>query len=165
MYLYHIVFEQDDDRYVNPHITLNKGLSKSTAVRFYTNGGRLFPEITDLTRPLNAEQWIDFSVAFGADFNPISEQYIKFPIVSEKILVFNREITNDLFAYIEEEYMKGEIGEEGYFTKGLPSKEELMKQYWESMITVKEYVKQKPYKNPEILVFETIPIELLEYIK
>ncbi|WP_242064673.1 hypothetical protein [Lysinibacillus sphaericus] len=60
------MFEQDDDRYVDPQIALNNGLSKNTVARFSSNGGRLFPELTDLTRPINAEQWIDFSIAFGA---------------------------------------------------------------------------------------------------
>ncbi|GLY11195.1 hypothetical protein [Pseudobacillus badius] len=164
MYLYHIVFEQDDDRYADPQIALNKGLSKNTAARFYSNGGRLFPELTTLTRPSNAEQWIDFSMAFGADFDPISKHYLKFPMVTKKVLVFNREISSDLFAYVEDEYMKGETGEEGYFTKGLPSKEDLMKQYWESMMVADEYLKRKPYKHPEILVFETIEKHFLEYI-
>jgi len=157
------VFEQDDDRYVDPQIALNNGLSKNTVARFSSNGGRLFPELTDLTRPINAEQWIDFSIAFGADFAPISKHYIRFPIVTEKVLIFNRDISTDLFAYVEDEYMKVETGEEGYFTKGLSSKEDLVKQYWESMMTVEEYLKRKPYKKPEILVFETIPKEFLEY--
>ncbi|MFE3576044.1 hypothetical protein [Lysinibacillus sp. NPDC059133] len=60
--------------------------------------------------------------------------------------------------------MKMETGEEGYFTKGLSSKEDLVKQYWESMITVEEYLKRKPYKNPEILVFETIPKKFLSIL-
>ncbi|KIL72981.1 hypothetical protein SD78_3169 [Bacillus badius] len=85
-------------------------------------------------------------------------------MVTEKVLVFNREISSDLFAYVEDEYMKGETGEEGYFTKGLPSKEDLMKQYWESMMVADEYLKRKPYKHPEILVFETIEKHFLEYI-
>ena len=163
LYLYHIVFEEDDDRYVDPLIALKNGLRRDTVARFYSNGGRLFPELTNRTRPTNAEQWIDFSIALGADFKPISKHYLKFPIVTEKVLIFNRDISSDLFAYVEDEYMKVETDEEGYFTKGLSSKEDLVKQYWESMITVEEYLKRKPYKNPEILVFETIPKEFLEY--
>ncbi|MEH7126272.1 hypothetical protein V7127_23975, partial [Bacillus sp. JJ1773] len=59
---------------------------------------------------------------------------------SEKILVFNLDISSDLFAYIEDKYDGGK----GYFIEGIPSKENLMKQYWESMSTHDDYLKHKP---------------------
>ena len=60
--------------------------------------------------------------------------------------------------------MQQETGE-GYFTVGLPSKEDLVKRYWQSMLTIDEYLTYKPYDNAEILIFTPVPPELLEYIK
>ncbi|PAD67532.1 hypothetical protein CHH83_18430 [Bacillus sp. 7586-K] len=164
MYLYHAVIEQNSDIHISPQNSLDSGLSIRTATWRYTNGGDLFPEITELLRPATSPKWLDFKIAFGAELVPSAKPYFRFPLFSDKIFVFNQELSDDLFAYVEDEYMKAETGG-GYFTKGLPSKEELVKQYWESMMTVDGYLKEKPYKEPEILIFEQVPKTLLEYIK
>jgi len=101
-----------------------------------------------------------FNIAFGAELKQPAESHLRFPMFSDKILVFNKDISSDLFAYKEDQYDGGK----GCFTVGLPSKEDLIKQYWESMNTLDEYLKHKPYKNPEILIFETVPGKLIEYI-
>jgi hypothetical protein len=158
------VLKQGSYAYISPQSALKEGLHIKTATRWYTNGGDLFPKITDGLRPINSPEWIDFEIAFGAEFSEPTKPYLKFPIFSEKILVFNKDISNDLFSYIEDEYMEEETGG-GYFTEGLPSKDDLVRQYWKSMLTVEEYSDSKPYKNPEILIFETVPAKLIEYIQ
>ncbi|MDF9413195.1 hypothetical protein E1B06_16045 [Brevibacillus laterosporus] len=164
MYLYHTVIEQDSDIHINPQNALNEGLNIRTVTRLYTNGGDLYPEITDRFKSINSPKWIDFKIAFGAELVLPTKPYLRFPTFSDKILVFNQDISSDLFAYIEDEYMEEETGG-GYFTEGLPSKEDLVSQYWESMLTIEEYLNYKPYKEPEILIFETVPAKLIEYIK
>jgi hypothetical protein len=120
--------------------------------------------LTERFRPQNIKSWIRFNIALGTEFERPSVPHFKIPVFTEKILVFNKDISSDLFAYIEDEYMEEEAGV-GYFTEGLPSKADLVKQYWKSMLPVKEYLNNKPYKDPEILIFETVPKELFENIK
>lgn len=165
MELYHYVgYQQDSNEYINPEQALKHGLNISTKTGSYTNGGRLFSKVTEKYRPLRAPTWIDFGQAIGAEFTEPSKPYFKFPIFTNKILIFNREISSDLFAYIEDDYMKEETGG-GYFTKGLPSKETLVKQYWESMISIEDYLANRPYENAEILIFMTVSPEILEFIE
>ncbi|MFF2458766.1 hypothetical protein [Peribacillus simplex] len=129
MFLYHMVIENDSDINISPQRVLKEGLNHRTATRWYSNSGNLFPELTERFRPENSPKWIDFKVAFGADLKPYEKPHFQFPVFSDKILAFNRDISSDLFAYIEDKY----DGDRGYFVEGLPSKEDLMKQYWESM--------------------------------
>ena len=157
-----VIGEKDSDINIIRQNVLSKGLSCRTGSKWYGNGGgSLFPELTERFRPANSPKWIDFKIAFGADLEQYEKPYLRFPVHSEKILVFNLDISSDLFAYIEDKYDGGR----GYFTEGLPSKEDLMKQYWESMNTLDDYLKYKPYKNPEILIFEPVPAMLIDYIE
>ncbi|MBB4825040.1 hypothetical protein HNO89_002266 [Sporosarcina luteola] len=156
MYLYHMVNSD------NPRLAVSEGLNAKTASQWYTNGGELFPEITKKLRPFHVPEWLDFAIAFGAELTPRETSYLKFPVLTDKIAVFNREISSDLFAYVEDEYMEAETGG-GYFTKGLPSKEELIRAYWNSRMSLTDYLQTTPYKQAEILIFETIPGTLVEY--
>ncbi|GLB61609.1 hypothetical protein NCCP133_37380 [Cytobacillus sp. NCCP-133] len=40
-----------------------------------------------------------------------------------------------------------------------------MKLYWASMRTLDEFLKNKPYKNPELYIFEQVPVKLIDYIE
>ncbi|MEC2076333.1 hypothetical protein [Metabacillus fastidiosus] len=163
MYLYHMVIgEKDSDINIIQQNALSKGLSRRTGSRWYGNGGGgLFPELTERFRPANSPKWIDFNIAFGADLEPFEKPCLRFPIFSDKILVFNRDISTDLFGYMEDQYDGGK----GYYTVGLPPIEDLIVQYWESMTTLDEYFKHNPYNDPEVLIFETVPGKLIEYIE
>ncbi|MET3508324.1 hypothetical protein [Halalkalibacter oceani] len=108
MYLYHKVMEQDSGVYISPKRALDEGLNSRTVTRWYTNGGSLFPEITDRYKPINTPVWIDFKIAIGAELAPPPKPYFRFSNFSDKIAVFNRELSSDLFAYIEDEYMEEE---------------------------------------------------------
>ncbi|WP_077618268.1 hypothetical protein [Bacillus sinesaloumensis] len=161
MFIYHKVIQNELEENISPQRVLKEGLNRRTATRWYSRGANFFPELTERLRPVNLPKWIDFKVAFGADLEPFEKPYYRFPVFSDKMLVFNFDISSDLFAYIEDMYDGGR----GHFVEGLPSKEDLMKQYWESMNTLDEYMKNKPYKNPELYIFEQVPAKLIHYIE
>ncbi|GAM12326.1 hypothetical protein [Mesobacillus selenatarsenatis] len=161
MFLYHIIIEDIDDAGIPPQRVLKEGLNRSTATRWYSRGANFFPELTERFRPDKSPKWIDFKVAFGADLEPYEKPYFRFPLFSEKILVFNFDISSDLFAFIEDEYDGGR----GKFVEGIPSKEELMKEYWKSMIPLSAYLKLKPFNNPEVYIFEQVPAELIDFVE
>jgi hypothetical protein len=60
----------------------------------------LFPELTERFRPANLPKWIDLKIAFRADLEAYEKPYYRFPMVSEKILVFNQDISSDLISKI-----------------------------------------------------------------
>ncbi|MEK5038391.1 hypothetical protein [Sporosarcina sp. FSL K6-3457] len=161
MFLYHMFIENDSDPSISPQWVLKEGLNHKTATKWYSNSGNYFPELTERFRPANLPKWIDFKVAFGADLKPYEEPHFQFPIFSDKIMVFNRDTGSNLFAHYEDKL----VGGRGYFVEGLPSKEDLMKQYWESVHTLDEFLKNKPFNNPEIYIFEAVPAMLIEYIE
>ncbi|MDQ0298081.1 hypothetical protein J2S78_000489 [Salibacterium salarium] len=80
---------------------------------------------------------------------------MRFPIFTKQIYVFDKEITTDLFGYIENEYVE-EMDGRGVIEPGFPAKEELMKKYWESRMHLDDYLDldKKPYQDPEILVLK-----------
>ncbi|EFV74531.1 hypothetical protein HMPREF1013_05173 [Bacillus sp. 2_A_57_CT2] len=161
MFLYHMVIHNNNGENISPQRVLKEGLNHKTATRWYSRGANFFPQLTERFRPVNLPKWIDFKVAFGADLEPYEIPYFRFPVASDKILVFNFDISSDLFAYIE----AIPDGGKGYLVEGLPSKEELMKEYWESMTTLAEYLKHKPFNNPEVYIFEPVPPNLIVYIR
>lgn len=146
---------------ISPEKVLKEGLTHKTATRWYSRGANFFPELTERYRPMNLPKWIDFKVAFGADLEPYEKPYYRFPVFSDKILVFNFDISSELFAYLEDKYDGGS----GFLVEGLPSKEELMKQYWKSMMTLSDYLKHKPFNKPELYIFEQVPAKLIDYIE
>ncbi|GIN84794.1 hypothetical protein J6TS2_11800 [Heyndrickxia sporothermodurans] len=161
MFLYHMVIHNECEINISPQRVLKEGLNNKTATKWYSISGNLFPELTKRFKPVNLPKWIDFKVAFGADLEEYEKPFYRFSVFSDKILVFNRDISSDLFAYIEDKYDGGR----GYFVDGLPSKEDLMKQYWKSMNTLDEYLKNKPFNNPELYIFEQVPAKLIDYIE
>lgn len=158
MFLYH---RYDQDLNISPQRVLKEGLNHRTATRWYSRGAKFFPELTEQFRPVNSPKWIDFKVAFGADLEPFEKPYFRFPVFSEKILVFNFEISSDLFAHLEDLYDGGK----GHFIDGVPSKEELMKEYWKSMMPLSDYLKHRPFENTEVYIFEQVPGELIEFME
>ncbi|MFL0583231.1 hypothetical protein ACH0B6_11690 [Solibacillus silvestris] len=162
MFLYHVIIRNDDlGVYISPEIVLKEGLNHKTATKWYGNSGNLFPDLTIRFRPINLPKWVDFKVAFGAGLEEYDIPHYRFPVFSDKILVFNRDISSDLFAYIEDIY----DGDNGRIVEGLPSKEDLMKNWWASMNTLEEFLKNKPYNNLEIYIFEQVPAKLINYIE
>ncbi|WP_226669652.1 hypothetical protein [Metabacillus litoralis] len=161
MFLYHMVIHNDFEVNISPQRVLQEGLSHKTATRWYSKINDLFPELIEIYRPENLPKWVDFKNAFKADLEEYEKPFYRFPRLTDKILVFNGEITSDLFAYIEDIYDGGR----GYLVEGLPSKEDLIKQYWDSMNTLDEYLKNVPYNNPDIYIFDQVPAKLIDYIE
>jgi len=161
LYLYHMVVHNNDGENISPQRVLNEGLDHKTATKWYSNSGDFFPELTERFRPANLPKWIDLKVAFKAELEAYEKPYYRFHIFSDKILVFNLDIASDLFAYVEDRYDGGK----GRFVQGLPSKEDLIKQFWGSMRTVDEFLKNKPFNNPELYIFEKVPAKIIEYIE
>jgi hypothetical protein len=158
LFLYH---RYDHDLSISPQRVLKEGLDHRKATKWYSRGARFFPELTERFKPENSPQWIDFNIAFGADLEPYEKPYFRFPVFSDKILVFNFDISSDLFAHLEDLY----DGSKGNFVEGLPSKEELVKEYWKSMMPLSKYLVQRPFNKPEVYIFEQVPAELIEYME
>lgn len=161
MFLYHMVIHSDIYVNISPQTVLKEGLNHKTATKWYSNSANLFPDLMDGLRPISLPTWIDFKVAFGVDLEVNENPYYRFPVFSDKILVFNRVISSDLFAYIEDMYDGGK----GRMTVGLPPKEDLVKNFWSSMNTLEDYLKNKPFNNPEVYIFEQVPAKLIDYIE
>jgi len=161
LFLYHMVIQNDIFENISPQIVLKEGLNYKTSTKWYSKSANLFPDLTERFRPANLPKWIDFEVAFGVDLEVDESPHYRFPVFSDKILVFNRDISSDLFAYIEDMYDGGK----GRIIEGLPSKEDLMKNYWASMNTLEDYLNNKPFNNPEVYIFEQVPAKLIDYIE
>jgi len=156
-----MVINNNNGENISPQRVLKEGLNHNTATKWYSNSGNFFAELTERFRPANVPKWVDLKVAFRADLEAYEKPYYRFPIFSDKILVFNLDISSDLFAYVEDRYDGGK----GRFVEGLPTKEDLMKHYWGSMVTLDEFLKSKPFNNPELYIFEQVPAKLIDYIE
>jgi hypothetical protein len=81
-----MVIHNSNGENVSPQKVLKEGLNHKTATKWYSNSGNLFPELTERFRP--------------ADLEAYEKPYYRFPMVSEKILVFNQDISIDLISKI-----------------------------------------------------------------
>ncbi|WP_211202263.1 hypothetical protein [Salicibibacter cibarius] len=105
---------------------------------------------------------MDFELAYQVFLSPMTfSNYLRFPLSTNDVYAFNKDISTDLFGYVEEESMGSEY-KYGMFTNDLPSKQALMEQYWHSKLLLSDYLDEKPYANAEFLVFNNIPAHLLE---
>lgn len=119
-------------------------------------------KITEENRPSTIPSWVNFSRAIGVELEPSFRSFIYFPIFTEKILVFDSKISNQIFDYVELEYLKTEpdFDEEDYLSELIPL-DILVKKYWSSMKTLKEYMSNQHFEKPEVLIFEPVPKELI----
>ncbi|MFB4158888.1 hypothetical protein ACE1TF_03290 [Geomicrobium sp. JSM 1781026] len=143
---------------------LRRGSSRSTMSGWASRGGgNLYPEIIQELQRGSSDEWMDFHKSFAVYPRPYNfAQYLQFPLETDNVYVFNREIVTHLFGYIEEEMT---IGSDEYrprmFTDDLPPKETLMKAYWQSRTPLETYIRNQPYPNPEYLCFFPVPAQLL----
>ncbi|SDI43534.1 hypothetical protein SAMN05192534_1523 [Alteribacillus persepolensis] len=162
MYLYHLFGRHESTEAIRR--VMKNGLHSKTTSMFLGcgGGGGLFPGLIHRIQKGNVDKYLDFEQAVEAKFSPYNfKKYVYFPAFTKRIYVFDKEITTDLFTYIEDEYMR-EFEGKGIIEPGFPSKEELMQKYWKSKVHIDDYLDNKPYQNPEVLVFESIPASLLE---
>ncbi|MGD6977749.1 DNA polymerase III [Bacillus pumilus] len=161
--LYHAYFPESHEFHVSQQEVMNSGIKYSTKSNHrYSNGGRVKLEITENLRPSNIPKWINFKEAIGADIiNRFTESFC-FPIFTDKILVFDSEISLSIYDQAFYEDMK-EFDEEALNFDTGETIEYWIEQYWKSMIPLKDYLSKRPYQKPEVLIFEPVPKEVISF--
>nr|WP_256872563.1 DNA polymerase III [Paenibacillus sp. 79R4] len=126
----------------------------------YSNGGRVKFEKTESLKPFNTPDWVNFKEAIGVDISNRFSKSFCFPVFTNKILIFDGDISisiydqafYDDFKDFDEEALNFDTGE---------SIEHWIRLYWDSMMTLQAYLLKRPYPKPEVLVFESIPKEII----
>jgi hypothetical protein len=160
--LYHAVLPENHEYFVPIEDLLTNGISYLTKSNFrYSNGGLVKKELTEHCRPNNAPNWINFQKAIGVDITKRFSKSLCFPIFTEKIVVFDCDVSvfiydqafYDDFKDTDEEALNFDTGNNINYW---------IKKYWDSMMDIEQYLVKRPYKNPEILLFENVPKEILK---
>lgn len=161
--LYHAYFPESHEFHVSQQEVMNSGIKYSTKSNHrYSNGGRVKLEITENLRPSDIPKWVNFKEAIGADIiNRFTESFC-FPIFTDKILVFDSEISLSIYDQAFYEDMK-EFDEEALNFDTGETIEYWIEQYWKSMIPLKDYLRERPYPEPEVLIFEPVPKEIISF--
>jgi hypothetical protein len=169
-FLYHVIFEEGHPFYISPDEVLKKGVLPETKSNyFYTNGGEGNLELIEKFRPLSTPVWVDFPKAIGAHLVPHFPKQFAFPVFTEKILVFDGQISSmiydqDNFEQYKQAGMLHKAKEEGVFDTGI-SLDRLVQKYWASMMALDEYLDNEKYEYLEILIFEPVPKEIIRMVK
>lgn len=157
--LYHV--KEHWFHYVPPQQILEDGITHLTkSNNFYSTGGGIEIELTEKLRPSYAPEWIDFKKAIGVRLKKTFSRTFCFPVFTDKIMVFNFDISMFIYdqAFFDDHnYMLVEA-------LGYDTGEEIenhIKRYWDSMMTLDEYLKTTPFE-PEILLFEPVPSEIIK---
>ncbi|WP_442601940.1 DNA polymerase III [Paenibacillus sp. KN14-4R] len=160
--LYHSYLPEDHEHYVSKEEILTGGINyKTKSNNRYSNGGRVKLEETEKLRPVNILDWVDFRKAIGVDIVSRFTKSFCFPVFSNKILVFDGEISLSIYDQAFYEDLKDTDEEALNFDTG-ESIEHWVKLYWESLMTLEEYNAKKPYPKPEVLIFESVPNEIIQ---
>ena len=159
--LYHAYLPEDHQHFVSKEQVVQNGIQSTTKSNHrYGNGGRVKMEITDCLRPSHIPAWVDFREAIGVDLTNRFSRSFCFPVFTDKILVFDGDISLSIYDQAFYEDLKDFDEETLNFDTG-ENIEHWIALYWESMMTLNEYFSQKPYRKPEVLVFDPIPKELI----
>ncbi|WP_026342528.1 hypothetical protein [Paenibacillus fonticola] len=159
--LYHAYLAENHEHFVSEEQVMQEGIQFSTnSNNRYSNGGRVKFERTESLRPFDIPDWVNFKEAIGVDISNRFSKSFCFPVFTNKILVFDSEISisiydqafYDDFKDFDEEALNFDTGE---------SIEYWIKLYWDSVVTLQEYLLKRPYPKPEVLVFESIPKEII----
>lgn len=160
--LYHAYLPEGHEYYVPKEEIMSGGISHTTkSNNRYSNGGRVKPDITERFRPLNTPNWVNFREAIGVDMVNRFTKSFCFPEFTSEILVFDGNISLSIYDQAFYEDLKDSHEEALNFDTG-ESLEYWVKLYWDSLITIDEYKAKKPYPKPEILVFESVPKEIIQ---
>lgn len=163
--LYHVLLPKNHEFYVSIEEILDNEITSSIKSNYwYSCGGKVKPEITKKLRPFGVPNWVDFDKAIGVDLIQRTETSLCFPIFTEKVMVFDKDISSLIYDQSFFEDNQYTFEEAINFDTG-KSIEELILSYWGSMIPLKEYMKEKPYNNPEILLFEPVPKEIIKVVE
>ncbi|UTR16754.1 DNA polymerase III [Salipaludibacillus sp. LMS25] len=160
--LYHAYLPENHDHHVSLEEIMSDGIKSSTkSNNRYSNGGIVNFEITDLLRPSNTPDWLNFKEAIGVDITNRFSNSFCFPIFTDKILIFDGDISLSVYdqafydenKYTFEEALDFDTGE---------TIEYWIKLYWKSMMTLEEYLIKRPYPKSEVLIFEPVPKDIIK---
>ena len=159
--MYHAYLPENHEYHVSFEEVMNGGINYSTkSNNRYSNGGKVKFDITEQLRPPNIPVWLNFKEAIGVDLvNRFSKSFC-FPVFTDKIRVFNGDISLSIYDQAFYEDLKDFDEEALNFDTG-ESLEYWIKLYWDSMSTVEEYLRKQPYPNPEALIFTSVPKEII----
>ncbi|MGJ8600956.1 DNA polymerase III [Shouchella clausii] len=154
--LYHSYLPESHEFHVPLEEIFSYGIKYNTkSNNRYSNGGTVKLEITEKLRPRETPDWIDFRKAVGVDLTNRFSKSFCFPLFTHKVLVFNGELSMNIYDQSFYEDLKETDEEALNFNTGR-SIEYWIKEYWESMVALEQYFQKKPYPKPEILIFEDV---------
>lgn len=160
--LYHAYLPENHEHHVSLEEVMSGGIKYSTkSNNRYSNGGRVKFEITELLKPSNTPDWLNFKEAIGVDITNRFSKSFCFPIFTDKILVFCGNISLSIYDQAFYEDFKDFDEEALNFDTG-ETIEYWIKLYWKSMMTLEDYMEKKPYSKPEVLIFESVPKEIIQ---
>jgi hypothetical protein len=153
---------ENHEHHVSLEEVMSGGIKYSTkSNNRYSNGGRVKFEITELLRPSNIPDWLNFKEAIGVDLSNRFSKSFCFPIFTDKILVFDGDISLSIYDQAFYEDFKDFDEEALNFDTG-ETIEYWVKLYWKSMMLLEDYLIKKPYSKPEVLIFESVPKEIIQ---
>jgi hypothetical protein len=103
--------------------------------------------------------WLKFENAIPCWLEKPKGDYVCFPDFTDKIMVFNEEISYQIVQQEYYELLEGDEEQYAFYTGR--NLKELYSEYWGSMMTLEDYLKHKPYPESEVLIFEDIPPKYL----
>lgn len=160
--LYHAYLPENHEHHVSLEEVMSGGIKYSTkSNNRYSNGGRVKFEITELLRPSNTPDWLNFKEAIGVDISNRFSKSFCFPIFTDKILVFDGDISLSIYDQAFYEDFKDFDEEALNFDTG-ETIEYWIKLYWKSMMKLEDYLINKPYSKLEVLIFESVPKEIIQ---
>lgn len=160
--LYHAILPENHVHHVKIEEVLKSGINHLTKSNFwYGNGGEVKLNLTNQLRPSVIPLWVDFKVAVGISLQPHKPSSFYFPVFTDKIMVFDGDISLSIYDQAFYEDFKDTDEEAINFDTG-ECLEHWVKLYWDSMMTLDEYKAKKPYPKPEVLVFESVPKEIIQ---
>ena len=160
--LYHAYLPENHEHHVSLEEVMNGGIKYSTkSNNRYSNGGRVKFEITELLKPSNAPAWLNFKEAIGVDITNRFSKFFGFPIFTDKILVFDGDVSLSIYDQAFYEDLKDFDEEALNFDTG-ETIEYWLKLYWKSMMTLEDYLIKRSYPKPEVLIFESVPKEIIQ---
>lgn len=159
--LYHASLPENHEYSVSLEEVMRSGIKHSTkSNNRYSNGGKVKFEITERLRPSNTPGWLNFKEAIGADLTKRFSESFCFPIFTDEILVFNGDISLSIYDQAFYEDCKDFDEEALNFNTG-ETIEYWITLYWNSMVTLEDYLIKKPYSKPEVLIFKPVPKEII----
>lgn len=160
--LYHAILPENHEHHVSIDEVLKSGISHLTKSNYwYGNGGEVKLHLTNQHRPSGIPLWVDFKKAVGINLHPHKPRSFCFPVFTDRILIFDSDITMSIYDQAFYEDLKDTDEEALNFDTG-ESLEHWVKLYWDSLMTLDEYKAKKPYPKPEVLVFESVPKEIIQ---